>query len=170
MLFFPSGTFSLLKPLINEPAFDSRKFSMRIMFQLGRITLGIAALLLFGWNKTLAQNSYLQRNLVSDIAGMAEKTDTNLVNPWGIATSPTSPFWVSDNHAGVSTLYDGNGVASSLVVTIPPPSGGTPPAAPTGVLFNSSTNFQISPGVVSRFIFATEDATIVGWNSGSAGV
>ena len=61
---------------------------MRIMFQLGRITLGIAvALLLFGWNKALAQNSYFQRNLVSDIAGKAEKTDTNLihtgVNPAG---------------------------------------------------------------------------------------
>jgi hypothetical protein len=113
---------------------------MRIMFRVGRITLGMAiALLISGWNKTLAQNSYFQRNLVSDIAGMAEKTDTNLVNPWGIATSPTSPFWVSDNHAGVSTLYDGNGVASALVVTIPPPSGGTPPAAPAPVLIPFTT-------------------------------
>jgi uncharacterized protein (TIGR03118 family) len=137
--------------------------------RIGGITLGIAiASLPFQWNKVLAQNSYFQRNLVSDIAGMAEKTDTNLVNPWGIAISPTSLFWVSDNHAGVSTLYDGNGVASSLVVTIPPPSGGTPPAAPTGVVFNSSTNFQVSPGAVSRFIFATEDGTIVGWNSSSS--
>jgi len=131
--------------------------------------LGIASSFLH-WNDAAAQNSYFQRNLVSDIAGMAEKTDTNLVNPWGIATSASSPFWVSDNHAGVSTLYDGNGIASSLVVTIPPPSGGTPPAAPTGVVFNSSTNFQISPGLASHFIFATEDGTIVGWNSGSAGV
>jgi len=51
------------------------------MFQLGRITLGIAvALLLFGWNKALAQNSYFQRNLVSDIAGMAEKlTQTSFI-------------------------------------------------------------------------------------------
>src|SRR5690348_8445350 len=146
---------------------------MRIMFYLGRITLGVVVALLslsFGWNKALAQNSYLQRNLVSDIAGMAEKTDTNLVNPWGIATSASSPFWVSDNHAGVSTLYDGNGTASSLIVTIPPPSGGTPPAAPTGVVFNSSTNFQVSPGAAARFIFATEDGTIVGWNSGSSGI
>jgi uncharacterized protein (TIGR03118 family) len=144
---------------------------MRMMLDYKRIALGVAiASLPFQWNKTLAQNSYLQRNLVSDIAGMAEKTDTNLVNPWGIAASPTSPFWVADNHKGVSTLYDGNGVASSLVVTIPPAPGGTPPGAPTGVIFNSSTNFQISPGVVSRFIFATEDGAIVGWNSGSTGV
>jgi uncharacterized protein (TIGR03118 family) len=137
----------------------------------GRLGLGLAitSLALY-WNNASAQNSYFQRNLVSDIAGMAEKTDTNLVNPWGIATSASSPFWVSDNHAGVSTLYNGDGIASSLVVTIPPPSGGTPPAAPTGVVFNSSTNFQVSPGAAARFIFATEDGTIVGWNSGSTGI
>jgi uncharacterized protein (TIGR03118 family) len=144
---------------------------MRTILGLRRITLGAGiASALLQWNNAGAQNSYFQRNLVSDIAGMAEKTDTNLVNPWGIATSASSPFWVSDNHAGVSTLYDGNGVASSLVVTIPPPSGGTPPAAPTGVVFNSSTNFQVSPGAAARFIFATEDGTIVGWNSGSSGI
>jgi len=133
------------------------------------VGLGITTSLL-QWNIAMAQNSYFQRNLVSDIAGMAEKTDTNLVNPWGIATSATSPFWVADNHAGLSTLYDGNGVAMSLIVTIPPPPGGTPPAAPTGVVFNGSTNFQVSPGAAARFIFATEDGTIVGWNSGANGV
>ena len=142
---------------------------MRTKLRIGQIALGIAAVFL-QWNNAAAQNSYFQRNLVSDIAGMAEKTDTNLVNPWGIATSASSPFWVSDNHAGVSTLYDGNGTASALIVTIPPPSGGTPPAAPTGVVFNSSTNFQVSPGAAARFIFATEDGTIVGWNSGSSGI
>src|SRR6516164_3321864 len=137
---------------------------MRTTFAVGRIGFWLAITSLpFHWNNSTAQNSYFQRNLVSDIAGMAEKTDTNLVNPWGIAASGTSPFWVADNHAGVSTLYDGNGIASSLIVTIPPPSGGTPPAAPTGVVFNSSTNFQVSPGLASRFIFATEDGTIVGW-------
>jgi hypothetical protein len=100
---------------------------MRMTLDFGRIALGLAiASLPFQWNKALAQDSYLQRNLVSDIAGMAEKTDTNLVNPWVIATSASSPFWVGDNQAGVSTLCDGHGVATSLVVTIPPAAGGTP--------------------------------------------
>src|SRR6267142_3015606 len=76
---------------------------MRMTLDFGRIALGLAiASLPFQWNKVLAQNSYFQRNVVSDIAGMAEKTDTNLVNPWGIATSASSPFWVGDNQAGVS--------------------------------------------------------------------
>src|SRR5213082_2518587 len=61
---------------------------------------------------------------------------TNLVNPWGLSHSPTSPWWVSDNGTGVSTLYQGNGTSVPLVVTIPPPRGGTGPSAPTGNVFN----------------------------------
>jgi uncharacterized protein (TIGR03118 family) len=117
-----------------------------------------------------AQNSYLQHNLVSDLAGMADHTDTNLVNPWGIALSGTSPFWISDNHSGLSTLYNSNGTPQSLIVTIPPPSGGTPPAAPTGIVFNGTTNFNVSTGAVARFIFSTEDGTIAAWNTGSNAV
>src|SRR3954471_7261809 len=49
--------------------------------------------------------SYAQTNLVSNIPGLAAFTDPNLVNPWGIAASATSPFWISDNGTGVSTLY-----------------------------------------------------------------
>src|SRR5690349_20071612 len=47
--------------------------------------------------------------------------DPNLLNSWGLARSATSAWWIADNHAGVSTLYDGNGVPQPLVVTIPPP-------------------------------------------------
>jgi hypothetical protein len=55
--------------------------------------------------------AYVQTNLVSDGAVPAATTDPNLKNPWGIAFFPgLSPFWISDNNAGVSTLYDGAGV------------------------------------------------------------
>jgi len=54
---------------------------------------------------------YLQTNLVSDkpAAAVAAHTDSNLLNPWGVAFFPGGPFWISDNGAGVSTLYDGTG-------------------------------------------------------------
>ena len=57
---------------------------------------------------------YQQRNLVSDLPG-AVIQDSNLVNPWGIAFSATSPFWVANNVTGTSTLYSGdvNGSRSS---------------------------------------------------------
>lgn len=133
----------------------------------------VAVSIMFAWMSPRlaeAQNVYLQHNLVSDLPGLADNTDTNLVNPWGIAFSGSSPFWISDNHAGVSTLYNSAGTPQSLIVTIPPPPTGAPPAAPTGVVFNGTTNFAVTTGNPARFIFATEDGTIVGWNTGSSGV
>jgi uncharacterized protein (TIGR03118 family) len=111
-------------------------------------------------------NSYVQTNLVSDIAGVARITDPHLVNPWGMSASPTSPIWVSDNGTNVSTLYAGavGGTAlkpAALVVKIP---GG----APSGQVFNATANWVIRSGSHSApasFIFASEAGMITGWNS-----
>src|SRR5947208_16133279 len=97
---------------------------------------------LFGLAANTSAQHYQQTNLVSDVPGMAATTDPHLVNPWGIARSQTSPWWVADNGTGVSTLYTGTGQMLSLVVTIPPPPGGTPPSSPTGIVFNRSSDFQ----------------------------
>jgi uncharacterized protein (TIGR03118 family) len=121
----------------------------------------------------IATRSYVQTNLVSDIPGLAAHTDPSLKNPWGTSVGPGSPIWVSDNHAGVTTLYDGSGNPQPRVVTIPaPPSAGVGAVgAPTGQAFNTfdptSTDFVISKNGVSGpafFLFATEDGTIAGWN------
>jgi uncharacterized protein (TIGR03118 family) len=114
---------------------------------------------------------YQQTNLVSDLPNIAKFQDPNLLNPWGLSHSPTSPWWVSDNGAGVSTLYNGDGTARSLVVTIPPPAGSPPgtTSAPTGNVFNGTGDFDVKEGDKlgsSLFIFATEDGTISGWNPG----
>jgi hypothetical protein len=90
-------------------------------------TLTIAAVLAFS-ALGLAQ-AYKQTNLDSDIQGLAQnppngQPDTQLVNPWGLIASPTSPWWLSDNNAGVSTLDDGQGVKQGLVVNIPSPVNG----------------------------------------------
>src|SRR5262249_45839575 len=99
----------------------------------------------------------------------------------GVAESGTSPFWVSDNHTGLSTLYNTPGKPQGLVVSIPAP--GDPlgaSGAPTGIVFNptlaqATPAFQIS-GVAADgrtpatapaiFIWDTEDGTILGWNPG----
>ena len=121
----------------------------------------------------IASRSYVQTNLVSDIPGLAAQTDPNLKNPWGTSVGPGSPIWVSDNHAGVTTLYDGAGNAKPLVVAIPAPPSAGPGAvgAPDGQAFNTfdnnSTDFVISKDGKSGpafFLFATEDGTIAGWN------
>src|SRR5256886_4542181 len=136
----------------------------------GFFFLGVWAAVLGSASSARAQSAYLWHNLVSDVPGLADHTDTNLLNPWGIAFSATSPFWISDNHSGLATLYDSSGTTQSLVVAIPPPTGGTPPAAPTGIVFNNTTNFIVVANSVARFIFATEDGTISAWASGANAV
>jgi uncharacterized protein (TIGR03118 family) len=128
--------------------------------------------------RLLSGVAILQTNLVSDIPGVApaNPTDPNLLNPWGLAYSPTSPFWVSDNNAGVSTLYTGTGAKIPLTmnpsqgVNIPSPDGNPTGGTPTGIVFNGGSGFVVSETVngvtksgPARFIFATEDGTIVGW-------
>ena len=112
-----------------------------------------------------------QTNLVSDLSTVgAAHVDSHLVNPWGLARGPTSPWWVADNGTGLSTLYDSSGNPQSLVVTIPPPSTTpTATAAPTGIVFNGTSDFVVGHGnnAPALFIFATEDGTISAWN-GSA--
>jgi uncharacterized protein (TIGR03118 family) len=112
-------------------------------------------------------DTYSWTNFQSDIAGVAQHTDPNLVNPWGMATpSSTGPIWVSDNGTGVSTLYARDGTANPLVVTVPGRDRHHP-GNPTGVVFNSTAFFRVTKNgnsQPSRFIFVNEDGTISGWN------
>src|SRR5438046_9813306 len=76
-------------------------------------------------------DTYSWTNFQSDIAGVAQHVDPNLVNPWGMSVSaPNGTIWVSDNGTGVSTLYGQDGTARSLIVTMPTAArnrgGGTP--------------------------------------------
>ena len=105
-------------------------------------------------------------NLPSDLPAVSTYQDAHLVNPWGLSISPTSPWWVSDNTSGYSTLYNGSGQPQSLVVTIPSGTGsGT--GSPSGTVYNASTtDFQIH-GIATPFLFCTEDGTIQGWYAGS---
>jgi uncharacterized protein (TIGR03118 family) len=110
------------------------------------------------YNRTdLTQNA-------SGVSATATHTDPNLVNAWGLARSSGSPWWISDNGTGLSTLYDLTGAAQALVVTIPPPAKLTGPSAPTGTIFNYTGAFDVAPGKPAVFLFVTEDGTISGWN------
>ncbi len=111
---------------------------------------------------------YTQTNLVSNEAGVAPVTDPQLINPWGISRGSGSPWWISDNVTGLSTLYNGAGAKQSLIVTIPPADPNnkkTPTGTPTGTIFNGSqTDFLLAPAKPALFLFSTNDGTITGWN------
>lgn len=103
--------------------------------------------------------------LTSDINAVGAYTDANLVNPWGMSTSPAGPWWFSDNTSGLSTLYVASGQPQSLVVTIPSGTGsGT--GSPSGTVYNGTSDFKIH-SQTTPFLFCTEDGTISGWYAGT---
>jgi uncharacterized protein (TIGR03118 family) len=123
-------------------------------------------------NAQSGANVYIQHNLVSDVPGLADMTDPNLVDPWGMSFSGTSPFWVSNHGKGNTTLYSSASTTTGvtitpLVVTIPPGAGGATPSTPTGQVNNSTAGFLLPNGKNASFIFATEDGTVSGWNNGA---
>lgn len=111
--------------------------------------------------------TFQQVNLVSDQPGVAAFTDPDLVNAWGMSHGPNTPLWVSNNGSDNATLYrtDTPGAPvtkQGLIVKIP---GG----APTGQVFNDTTEFNV-PGTTGKslFVFAGEDGDLSAWN-GAAG-
>jgi uncharacterized protein (TIGR03118 family) len=114
------------------------------------------------------KQSPVQSNIVSDIPGLATTTDANLIDPWGISNTATSPYWISDQGTDRSTLYTGAGTASALVVAVPPVGS---PSGPTGqVAIPAGTTGFLQPGTTTtaHFIFATLDGTIASWAAGNA--
>ena len=133
------------------------------------------------------RNAYVVTKLVSNLAaGGGRVIDPVLQNAWGVAFTPAgSPFWIADNVTGCSTLYGGDGTKVALQVSIPLPGNVVPPtdcqavdpkkpptqtpAAPTGIIWNPTTTFQVpgtSPPIPAAFIFDTEDGTLSAWAGG----
>ncbi|MGB9236634.1 MAG: TIGR03118 family protein [Terriglobales bacterium] len=121
------------------------------------MALGLAVVLVSG----VAVAQYQLTNLVSNQVKDAAHIDPLLVNGWGLVYGTGGPFWLSDQGSGWSTLYDGKGGKKSLDVLIPSATGAGP-GQPTGIVINSSPEFQVQ-GWPAIFLFATLDGTISGW-------
>jgi hypothetical protein len=188
---------------------STQKQSSRGGYEMGRSTLAspaLAALIVASWMATsgaVKAGGYLETDLVTNKAPLTDANgivhplnnpsaivDGNLVNAWGLTETPTgSPFWVSDNGAGVSTLYNVPSGTPTIatknprVVSIPSPSDALGGGTPTGAAWNPASaagEFKIKgylftgvgvagncsfSSAVATFLFVTEDGTIVGWNS-----
>ena len=148
------------------------------MRHLTRFATAAALLLLATTAARASSLGYVQTNLVSDVAGMAQVTDPNLKNPWGISFSTTSPVWISNQGTGTASLYSLDGTtlgaptppgSTGNFVDIPP-QGSSPPHGPTGQVFAGGDGFTIpagNGGGSPNFIFATLDGSIEGWVSGN---
>jgi uncharacterized protein (TIGR03118 family) len=133
-----------------------------------QLTSLLGLLLIFVSSSALAQ--YQLTNLDSNQVNQSTHTaDPQLVNAWGLARSPGSPWWVADNGSGWATIYNAAGVKQGLEVEIPPAPKAGPIGLPTGMVWNpTQTNeFQVQ-GWPTFFIFDTLDGTISAWAPGLA--
>lgn len=151
----------------------------RALTRTQRLLLASAAAAVIGGTGAMpAHAAYIQTNLVSDLPGLAQITDPQLVNPWGVSESATSPFWVSNQGVSTATLYSITGGTTVSKVNINPPSGfvaipttASGPQGPTGQVSNSGSNFPVANGgngQAARFIFANLNGTISAWNGGTS--
>jgi uncharacterized protein (TIGR03118 family) len=112
-----------------------------------------------------ARAQYQLTNLDSNQVGAARHTDPLIVNAWGLVHAPGSPWWVSDNNSGWSTLYDANGAIVQQLKVLVPTGGKNGPGSPTGIVSSASTTDEFKvQGWPSVFLFATLDGTISGWS------
>ena len=143
----------------------------------------MAFTMLIAASNARAGGGYVQTNLVSNTPGVAQQTDTNLINPWGIALSSTSPFWIANQGTGTATVYKVTGTAgttsSGTLLTVGVPNVGGAPGSeangPTGQvstgaagITTGSTDFQVN-GSKAAFIFSNLDGSISAWAGGGSG-
>jgi uncharacterized protein (TIGR03118 family) len=139
---------------------DRLQRSRRVL-GLAALVAAIAAVTSLTSAAATGDNSFVVHNLVSDVPGLADHTDSTLVNAWGLTSLATSPWWVADNGTDATTLYRADG--TKVVLTTPDIQV---PNAPTGAAANSSGNFVVTEGTSSgpaRFLFDTEEGKILGW-------
>ena len=99
-------------------------------------------------------------DLVSDQAGVALRTDPDLVNAWGIAAGPETAFWIADAGTQRTSIYDGRG--NQVLPAIPLGD------EVTGAVYNGALDaFVISAGDQTSgavFLFATTSGKILAWS------
>jgi uncharacterized protein (TIGR03118 family) len=125
----------------------------------------VIALFLFSLPVAALAQSFTVNNLTADVPGTAANSDPNLIGAVGLSRGITGKWWVPDSGSGKATLYDGNGVESALIVSLPPVPGSSTPTRATGTVFTGAiSGFNVSPGNPALFMFVTLDGTILGWN------
>jgi uncharacterized protein (TIGR03118 family) len=121
----------------------------------------VLACLAFASTAVAASDRYSVHNIVSSTDAIpADRHDSNLINPWGLTSSATSPWWPANEGSNTSLIYPANGSVNTTVVAVP---GG-----PTGIVAGGIANNFLITGGTSSFIFATEEGKLYGWRGGNA--
>ena len=116
-------------------------------------------------------SAYRQTNLISDSPGYAPVLDPLLVNPWGITSTASSPFWVANNGTSTTQLIrSATGGGDPIVLNASPQTITIPGGLPTGTVANPVASEFVLPGACAsapcgaNFLFASITGNITGWD------
>jgi len=115
-------------------------------------------------------SAYRQTNLVSDSPGLAPVLDPLLVNPWGITSTASSPFWVANNGTSTTQLLRGDVGGQPFVLNASPQTITIPGGLPTGTVASAVNAEFVLPGACAappcgaNFLFASITGNITGWD------
>jgi uncharacterized protein (TIGR03118 family) len=120
----------------------------------------VFACLAFASTAVAASDRYLQHNIVSStVAIPADRIDANLINPWGLVSSATSPWWPVNEGSNTSLIYPANGSVNNTVVQVA--------GKPTGIVAGGIANNFLITGGTANFIFSAKNGQISGWRGGA---
>jgi len=131
-------------------------YRARSLAAIAAVALGVVVVV--AQSAGASSSGYSLTPLVSDGGVPAPNHDPTLVNAWGLAASPTGPWWTGNEARGTSTLYSSTGRKQQLTVSVP---GG-----PTGVAYYGGSSFLVHGGGradPARFVYACEDGNIRAW-------
>ena len=120
---------------------------MRAAFLAALVIVGVSGAASVAATYHGRPSGYVVHRLVSDERPRATNRDRSLVNSWGLAASPTGPWWTANEASDTSTLYSAAGRKQLLTVHV---DGG-----PTGVAFYGGKGFRVQAGRASdpaRFV------------------
>ena len=125
----------------------------------------IATLALFAAFATASSaappNAYIVHNLASNIPGLADNTNADVVNAWGLDANATSPWWISDNGTDLATVHTTTGAALGIRPTV----AGGPTGLVATTLATATSSFHVN-GSRASFLFSTEEGVIRAWRGG----
>jgi uncharacterized protein (TIGR03118 family) len=146
-----------------NPVFSVKKLTAGL-FMLGASTLVSAATVATLPSPYFYGNSDLVSNIAYFDVGtnINQQSSDSLINIWGITFDPNGPAWVANTGSGTAVSIDGGGNLPAPPVYVPGAYGTQ--GDPTGIVFNTSTDFKIAPNHPAKLIFANRSGTLAAWS------
>src|SRR5947208_826580 len=103
-----------------QPNLKQNGTSMKLLRLIGssHLILGIALASNTQLALTASAAGYPPHVLVSNLPGVGDHTDPDLLNAWGLVVAPGGDLIVADNHSNLATFYKPDGARLPFAINV----------------------------------------------------